>query len=57
MQKVFDLICDVAPTDSTILITGETGTGKGLAAKAIHTHSRAPRARSSSSIAGPFPST
>jgi DNA-binding NtrC family response regulator len=37
MQTVFDLIQDVAPTDSTILITGETGTGKGLAAKAIHT--------------------
>lgn len=39
MQKIFDLISDVAPTDSTILITGETGTGKGLAAKAIHTNS------------------
>ncbi|GAB6904976.1 sigma-54 dependent transcriptional regulator [Desulfosarcina cetonica] len=40
MQTVFDLINDVAPTDSTVLITGETGTGKGLAAKAIHTCSR-----------------
>ena len=40
MQVVFDLICDVAPTDSTVLITGETGTGKGLAAKAIHTNSQ-----------------
>jgi DNA-binding NtrC family response regulator len=39
MQTVFNLIRDIAPTDSTILITGETGTGKGLAAKAIHTHS------------------
>jgi DNA-binding NtrC family response regulator len=39
MQKVFDLIEDVAPMNSTVLITGETGTGKGLAAKAIHTHS------------------
>jgi DNA-binding NtrC family response regulator len=39
MQKIFDLISDVSPTDSTILITGETGTGKGLAAKAIHTNS------------------
>ncbi len=39
MQKVFDLIQDVAPTDATVLITGETGTGKGLAAKAIHTNS------------------
>jgi DNA-binding NtrC family response regulator len=39
MQEVFDLICDVAPMDSTVLITGQTGTGKGLAAKAIHTNS------------------
>ena len=39
MQKVFQMIQDVAPTESTVLITGETGTGKGLAAKAIHTHS------------------
>jgi DNA-binding NtrC family response regulator len=39
MQEVFDLICDAAPVDSTVLITGETGTGKGLAAKAIHTNS------------------
>jgi DNA-binding NtrC family response regulator len=39
MQEIFELICTVAPTDSTVLITGETGTGKGLAAKAIHTNS------------------
>ena len=39
MQKVFGMIQDVAPTASTVLITGETGTGKGLAAKAIHTNS------------------
>ena len=39
MQKVFDLISDVAPMESTVLITGQTGTGKGLAAKAIHTNS------------------
>ncbi len=39
MQEIFDLIQDVAPTNSTIMITGETGTGKGLAAKAIHTNS------------------
>ncbi|MBW2095362.1 MAG: sigma-54-dependent Fis family transcriptional regulator [Deltaproteobacteria bacterium] len=41
MQEVFRLIEDVASTDSTVLITGETGTGKGLAAKAIH--SKSPR--------------
>ncbi len=39
MQEIFDLIQNVAPMDSTVLITGETGTGKGLAAKAIHTNS------------------
>jgi DNA-binding NtrC family response regulator len=39
MQAVFDLIQDVAPMNSTVLISGETGTGKGLAAKAIHTNS------------------
>lgn len=39
MQEVFDLIQDVAPADSTVLISGETGTGKGLAAKAIHSNS------------------
>jgi DNA-binding NtrC family response regulator len=39
MQDIFDLISDVAPMESTVLITGETGTGKGLAAKAIHTKS------------------
>jgi DNA-binding NtrC family response regulator len=36
MARVFDLIKDVAPMNATVLITGETGTGKGLAAKAIH---------------------
>jgi DNA-binding NtrC family response regulator len=39
MQAIFELIMDVAATDSTVLITGETGTGKGLAAKAIHSNS------------------
>lgn len=40
MQEIFDLIQSVAPMNSTVLITGETGTGKGLAAKAIHTKSQ-----------------
>jgi DNA-binding NtrC family response regulator len=39
MQQIFDLIMDIRDTESTVLITGETGTGKGLAAKAIHTNS------------------
>jgi two-component system NtrC family response regulator len=36
MQEVYRLIRKVAPTSSTVLIVGETGTGKELVAKAIH---------------------
>jgi sigma-54 dependent transcriptional regulator, flagellar regulatory protein len=36
MQEVFRLIDRVADSDSTILVNGETGTGKGMIAKAIH---------------------
>lgn len=39
MQEVFNLAQNVANSDSTILINGETGTGKGLIAKAIHKYS------------------
>jgi sigma-54 specific flagellar transcriptional regulator A len=39
MKDVFRLIERVADSDSTILINGETGTGKGLVAKAIHNRS------------------
>jgi DNA-binding NtrC family response regulator len=42
MRQVFDLIMQAAPSRSTILIQGETGTGKELVARAIHAHS--PRA-------------
>jgi transcriptional regulator with PAS, ATPase and Fis domain len=40
MIEIFDLIEKVADCDSTILINGETGTGKGLVARAIHQKSR-----------------
>ena len=39
MQRVKALIDKVAPTDSTVLILGETGTGKELAARAVHDNS------------------
>ena len=39
MQAVFKQIAVIAPTDFPVLITGETGTGKELAAEAIHRHS------------------
>ncbi len=35
-QNVFKLVKTIAPLDVTVLITGETGTGKGLVARAIH---------------------
>src|SRR5260370_40524695 len=40
LRGVLDNIRTVAPTDSTVLIEGETGTGKELITQAIHAHSR-----------------
>ena len=36
LQKVLQQVAIVAPTDSTVLVHGETGTGKELIARAIH---------------------
>ncbi len=43
MEKLYALIMEVAQSDASILITGETGTGKELVAKAIH--AKSPRAQ------------
>jgi DNA-binding NtrC family response regulator len=39
MQRVFDLVAQVAKSRSTVLIHGDSGTGKELIARAIHVHS------------------
>jgi DNA-binding NtrC family response regulator len=39
MRRLFNLLADVANTDATVLIEGETGTGKELVAEELHNHS------------------
>src|SRR5712691_4350540 len=39
LRRVLDMVRVVAPTDATVLINGETGTGKELLAEAIHKYS------------------
>ena len=39
MQRIFDVLHQIAPTNATVLIEGESGTGKELVARAIHNQS------------------
>ncbi|MBP8808522.1 MAG: sigma-54-dependent Fis family transcriptional regulator [Kofleriaceae bacterium] len=40
IRKMFELVQRVAPTDATVLITGDSGTGKELVARALHAQSK-----------------
>ena len=57
MLKVFDLIRSLAETDSGVMITGETGTGKELVARAIHNLSRRKARQFVAINCGAFPDT
>jgi len=53
MRRVFDLLRRSRPADATVLIHGETGTGKELLARAIHNLSPAGISHSFRSTAAP----
>ncbi|MCG6983112.1 MAG: sigma-54 dependent transcriptional regulator [Deltaproteobacteria bacterium] len=57
MKEVFSRIRSVAPTKSTVLLIGETGTGKGLIARLIHQHSNRREAQFISVHCGAIPDT
>jgi DNA-binding NtrC family response regulator len=57
MLKVFELIRSLAETDSGVMITGETGTGKELVARAIHNLSRRKSRQFVAINCGAFPDT
>jgi len=40
MKAVFEKVKAVSPADTTVLLTGETGTGKGIISRLLHQHSR-----------------
>ena len=57
MKQVFSKIRSVSPTKSTVLLLGETGTGKGVMAKLIHRHSNRREAHFISVHCGAIPDT
>ncbi len=57
MEKVFDKIRSVSQTKSTVLLSGDTGTGKSVMAKLIHQHSNRRDAQFISAHCGAIPDT
>jgi len=55
MRQVYEKIRSVAPTISTVLLVGETGTGKGILARIIHNHSKRSNAQFISVHCGAIP--
>ncbi len=57
MNRVYSKVKSVAPTRSTVLLSGETGTGKGVLASLIHRHSNRKDSRFISVHCGAIPDT